>query len=495
MYTYQLASILAHCHSKGVVHRDIKPENIAFANDGHEIRLIDFGFATDETPKQGKYTAAYIAPEILKSMASRRRSGKWLEYTDAVDMWSLGATLYTLLSGFSPFYSSKRRRPSEIPPDMREMIYRASMTFPKAEWAHCSEGAIQIVRKMLTPNANARITAKELLEHSWTAAGATDLVTKAIIGSRSSSDGSSGDGNDRGAVDGAVDPAPAPTKDASADAAGAGAAAVSSAEGDGSPMQFPHSDLYARAQQAFAAPTLLATMPTTPVAAGKAAAASALGEPVELVLTTTTTGATATATPIGPLREHNSAAMDTLLDDLTPETQRPHSHLRTWVDDADVLLEDQVKRRLMLTPTTELSTIPSTTSVADSRACAEKVTARAAAAVGMAAASAAANVAGLSDAFAAASAAADASYEAAELAAVATAAMAMASVERPAVAMNTAMDDPLPTHHKLPTHHTPLRSLLSRSLNRSDASSPFRSDSDRPSDNDAEAPGITASYG
>jgi serine/threonine-protein kinase len=94
----QMASALDHMHGKGVMHRDLKPGNILVTAPG-EYKLIDFGLAAalddDRLTKPGFLmgTAGFVAPEVILN----QRPGP------LVDIYGLGATLYTLVTGNTPF--------------------------------------------------------------------------------------------------------------------------------------------------------------------------------------------------------------------------------------------------------------------------------------------------------------------------------------------------------------------------------------------------------
>ncbi|WP_369137463.1 serine/threonine-protein kinase [Modestobacter versicolor] len=91
-------SAIEVAHAAGMVHRDVKPANVLVSEDGH-ARLTDFGIAT--TTEDSSLTAqgavlgspSYMAPERAHSEPP----------TPAVDLWSLGATLYTAVEGRTPF--------------------------------------------------------------------------------------------------------------------------------------------------------------------------------------------------------------------------------------------------------------------------------------------------------------------------------------------------------------------------------------------------------
>ncbi|HEY7326128.1 MAG TPA: family 16 glycoside hydrolase [Gemmataceae bacterium] len=105
-YVQQAASGLQHAFEKGMVHRDIKPQNLILAREGkkHIVKVLDFGLAKATSEKkedtgltgEGKMlgTPDYIAPE--QSLDAAKADIR-------ADIYSLGCTLYYLLSGHPPF--------------------------------------------------------------------------------------------------------------------------------------------------------------------------------------------------------------------------------------------------------------------------------------------------------------------------------------------------------------------------------------------------------
>lgn len=96
----QITAALQYLHEKGIVHGDIKPGNIMLCADGSS-RLIDFGMAQPVDKRRFHFggsapamgTKEYIAPEQLQ-----RQHGR-----PSADIYSLGATLYQMLTGVVPF--------------------------------------------------------------------------------------------------------------------------------------------------------------------------------------------------------------------------------------------------------------------------------------------------------------------------------------------------------------------------------------------------------
>src|SRR5262249_45831348 len=94
---------LQHAHDRGLVHRDLKPQNLMLTPEG-KIKILDFGLAKVARERQQSSgltrdhalmgTDAYLAPE--QALDAARADIR-------ADIYSLGCTLYCLLTGAPPF--------------------------------------------------------------------------------------------------------------------------------------------------------------------------------------------------------------------------------------------------------------------------------------------------------------------------------------------------------------------------------------------------------
>lgn len=98
----ELCDVLSYLHNRTppVVYRDMKPANVILREDG-SVRLVDFGIATEVGEKSTSIskrmgTPGYAAPEQLSGETQA------LGATCAMDIYSLGATLYSLVTGHVP---------------------------------------------------------------------------------------------------------------------------------------------------------------------------------------------------------------------------------------------------------------------------------------------------------------------------------------------------------------------------------------------------------
>lgn len=99
----QAASGLQHAHEKGFVHRDIKPENLMLTKDG-TIKILDMGLTKKIDKSEDNLTGILNIQTILGTIDYLSPEQAIQNDVDASsDIYSLGATLFTLLTGHSPY--------------------------------------------------------------------------------------------------------------------------------------------------------------------------------------------------------------------------------------------------------------------------------------------------------------------------------------------------------------------------------------------------------
>ena len=94
----QLLDTLAAAHAHGIVHRDLKPENMFLTHEG-VVKVLDFGIARVRELSTPQTTLAGSAIGTPAFMAPEQARGRWEDVDGRTDLWAVGATLYTLLSG------------------------------------------------------------------------------------------------------------------------------------------------------------------------------------------------------------------------------------------------------------------------------------------------------------------------------------------------------------------------------------------------------------
>ncbi|WP_026378398.1 serine/threonine-protein kinase [Agromyces italicus] len=181
----RVASAIETAHRSGVLHRDIKPSNILTTAYGHPV-LADFGIAATlgqaEISEPVGLSIPWSAPEVLRDEVSG---------TVASEVWSLGATVYSLLAGRSPFEViggdnqaqaliariSKGKLPPtgrvDVPASLEAVLARAMSKQPKAR----QSGALEFIRDLQAVEEELGLpqTPIEVAMDDWALATAVDL--------------------------------------------------------------------------------------------------------------------------------------------------------------------------------------------------------------------------------------------------------------------------------------------------------------------------------
>jgi serine/threonine-protein kinase len=92
-----MLDVLAAAHAKGIVHRDIKPDNVWVMQDG-TVKLLDFGIARVREA-QGVVTKAGEIMGTPGYMSPEQARARWDEVDARTDVWAVGATMFSLLTG------------------------------------------------------------------------------------------------------------------------------------------------------------------------------------------------------------------------------------------------------------------------------------------------------------------------------------------------------------------------------------------------------------
>ncbi|NDK91983.1 serine/threonine protein kinase, partial [Gordonia desulfuricans] len=175
----QVADAMTEAHAAGIIHRDIKPGNILIAGAGRNaglVKITDFGISRakdDVTITQTGLitgTPAYFAPEVARGDEPGEES----------DVYSLGATVYTMVEGQPPF---------GVDDNSLVMLHRVA----RAQINPMTRaGALEpVILRMLEPSPRRRISmaqARDELarvaagEHGTTEQVLTSMVARPVVG-------------------------------------------------------------------------------------------------------------------------------------------------------------------------------------------------------------------------------------------------------------------------------------------------------------------------
>eukprot|EP00756_Hemistasia_phaeocysticola_P048600 Hpha_TRINITY_DN23014_c0_g1::TRINITY_DN23014_c0_g1_i1::g.109298::m.109298 len=161
---------LTRCHRVRVAHHDIRPENILLQSNSGPAVLADFGVARQYPPGKGSDVVCgsplHMPPDMLRILHGDSQTFDPF----GGDMWSLGITLFQMLSGLDPAWS--KSVPQELldgysPPTRSLERLLFIMQKGPGKLSLCSSHARQLVRSLLSWDAKSRPFASEAVLHPW----------------------------------------------------------------------------------------------------------------------------------------------------------------------------------------------------------------------------------------------------------------------------------------------------------------------------------------
>lgn len=155
-FMQQLATGLQILRENNLIHRDLKPQNLLLStNDENAVlKIADFGFARSLQPRGLAETLCgsplYMAPEIMQLQ----------KYDAKADLWSVGAILYQLVTGKTPFTGNNQIQL------LQNIVRSTELQFP-AECKNLSFDCKDLCQKLLRRNPVERLTFEEFFNHPF----------------------------------------------------------------------------------------------------------------------------------------------------------------------------------------------------------------------------------------------------------------------------------------------------------------------------------------
>lgn len=155
-FMLQLASGLKILRDNNLIHRDLKPQNLLLSTnaDNSVLKIADFGFARSLQPRNLAETLCgsplYMAPEIMQLQ----------KYDAKADLWSVGAILFQLVTGKTPFTGNNQIQ-------LLQNIMRSTELYFPSDITDLSSDCIDLCRKLLRRNPVERLTFEEFFNHPF----------------------------------------------------------------------------------------------------------------------------------------------------------------------------------------------------------------------------------------------------------------------------------------------------------------------------------------
>ncbi|XP_077589186.1 aurora kinase B [Stigmatopora nigra] len=156
-YMEEISDALLYCHAKKVIHRDIKPENLLLGYRG-ELKIADFGWSVHAPSLRRRTmcgTLDYLPPEMIEGRT----------HSEKVDLWCIGVLCFEFLVGSPPFET-------QCHSETYKRIMKVDLKFPEV----VSEGARDLISKLLRHCPTDRLALQSVMDHPWVRANSRRVL-------------------------------------------------------------------------------------------------------------------------------------------------------------------------------------------------------------------------------------------------------------------------------------------------------------------------------